>query len=1119
MLTKTTKLALGQHTAGIYADMSIDGPVIGTLVAIIDRAKNLPNRKTMGKQNPYCAARLGKEAKKTDTDMRGGQTPKWDQELRFTVHSSPDYYQLKLSVFNDDKKTDLIGETWVDLKNVILPGGGQNDLWHNLQCKGKYAGELRMELTYYDTRPKDEAVIERRKEAAAAEKAERKGIVAPDNTQPASSRKTKGPRRRPLPVDPTASSSSASRQSPQPPKQPAQPVQASPEHNAPTRPQQIPSKVPHASQAQQVTAQHAQVPKSARRYETPDDLHKQWEEPASSQQPQSAYPPHHPHQPQQPYQGDYKNAYNHHPSHPEVSQPQPQHEMVAPAPAPAPIPASVSAPPPAAPAPAPAPAPVSAPSDHPYGNPPAERYYEPESMEPAQHHSHQQQVDNHYASQEPVAHQNHHSQQVDNYYSQEPLAHRPQQQQIDNHYAHEPPAHHGQQPQTDNHYSQALVAVNNYPRSPYETPPRKALRQSVGSDPRQSGQHSYPPVSRGSPYGTPDAYSRHGSPETYHQLQLTHSPSNHPGAHHHYSSSVTRNDVFQESPLRNNMKQLDYHRPVSSHSHSMSHGHGHMQPQVHEADEEHDLPPPPPIHRDGLGKQPPPPAQPEPAQAMDLQLTHRPQPIPMPQPLNLGGSRNSHRSIGENNQEYIAYSPNHSARGYSASPNPNEQIYSTSPTPSYHSFVQPQELVQAPERPITSSGESIPSALIAGYDQQDAQPDLKLIRRGSDISMHPTHVEEPPVQVIPDNRVARRQSYVPPQPTRASPSPIPERKSVSPDPRQVPARKSLSPQPPPVADPDSLPGIPFGPDSYDTLNPSAALSSAVLQPASSYETPEEAMEAARQHEVEKLRGLGPIIGNDGRVIDPSDHLPLDTWAPEPERKTKKPEVVVRFKHTSHTNTVGPRVTPRDRPRTSISSARHSYQPSSSQSNNTTPPARPPKRITYTPSSSSPSSGSTTTTTSVLDRPSSSSRQIGSNALRERENFASNYSPPTNIMTPPHYRARQAQAQAQAQAQTHGGSPSPSPSTRPLHSHSPSHSGISNYYQKSGPPIPAKVPIHPGSQNYHPDVYSGAGGGVGGELDALSEEMKRIDIGLGKSSPGAVVRKGRQSYVENYDYEQ
>lgn len=65
------------HTAGIFSDMTVDGPEIGTLVVIVDRAKNLPNRKTIGKQDPYCAARLGKEAKKTETDRRGGQTPRW----------------------------------------------------------------------------------------------------------------------------------------------------------------------------------------------------------------------------------------------------------------------------------------------------------------------------------------------------------------------------------------------------------------------------------------------------------------------------------------------------------------------------------------------------------------------------------------------------------------------------------------------------------------------------------------------------------------------------------------------------------------------------------------------------------------------------------------------------------------------------------------------------------------------------------------------------------------------------------------------------------------------------------------------------------------------------------
>lgn len=79
MATKSKLPAM--HTAGIFSDMTVDGPEIGTLIVIVDRAKNLPNRKTMGKQDPYCAARLGKEAKKTETDKRGGQTPRWYVQL------------------------------------------------------------------------------------------------------------------------------------------------------------------------------------------------------------------------------------------------------------------------------------------------------------------------------------------------------------------------------------------------------------------------------------------------------------------------------------------------------------------------------------------------------------------------------------------------------------------------------------------------------------------------------------------------------------------------------------------------------------------------------------------------------------------------------------------------------------------------------------------------------------------------------------------------------------------------------------------------------------------------------------------------------------------------------
>ncbi|OQE29654.1 hypothetical protein PENSTE_c002G05997 [Penicillium steckii] len=283
-----SKMSKVNHAAGIFADMSVDGPPIGTLIAIIDRAKNLPNRKTMGKQNPYCAARLGKEAKKTPTDLRGGQTPRWDHELRFTVHESPDYYKLKVSVFNDDKKTDLIGETWVDLQNLIIPGGSQDDHWHSLQCRGKYSGDIRIEMTYYDTRQQDEVVIGKRKEAA-----ERAQGKAPTT----SSSSLSGPRqliqvkRRPLPTDP----SGATPPRPMPVEKPQSAPPAPLQQPVPSRPAlrqqansvaQVDSLSPQAPlrqpEAAYDTASYESQPPvmHSRGYETHDNYQPEWDAPA-----------------------------------------------------------------------------------------------------------------------------------------------------------------------------------------------------------------------------------------------------------------------------------------------------------------------------------------------------------------------------------------------------------------------------------------------------------------------------------------------------------------------------------------------------------------------------------------------------------------------------------------------------------------------------------------------------------------------------------------------------------------------------------------------------------------------------------------------------------------------
>ncbi|KAJ5153442.1 uncharacterized protein N7482_009920 [Penicillium canariense] len=301
-----SKLSKINHAAGIFADMSVDGPAIGTLVAIIDRAKNLPNRKTMGKQNPYCAARLGKEAKKTPTDLRGGQTPRWDHELRFTVHESPDYFKLKVSIFNDDKKTDLIGETWVDLQNLIIPGGSQNDHWHPLQCRGKYAGDVRIEMTYYDTRQQDEAIIERRKEAA--ERVQGKTTGGGGGGGPSSSglsgpRQLEKVKRRPLPTDPFGappprpSVLEQTHSTPAPPLQHPQPSRPAMRDHAHTMPAPAPATNPDALPYPPRRSEHthdapsynAPAPsvKARGAYDAPDNYQREWDNPA----PTPALPP------------------------------------------------------------------------------------------------------------------------------------------------------------------------------------------------------------------------------------------------------------------------------------------------------------------------------------------------------------------------------------------------------------------------------------------------------------------------------------------------------------------------------------------------------------------------------------------------------------------------------------------------------------------------------------------------------------------------------------------------------------------------------------------------------------------------------------------------------------
>lgn len=189
---------------------------IGTLVVVILKAvcvlarmtrlifretdvvwqRNLPNKRHIGKQDPFCTVGLNGEKRRTKAIRRGGQHPEWDEEVRFTLFEDPDAEpaplvngdgtppppppksngkeppkikggrSMALACYADDpREPDLIGETNVDLTEALTKGETDGELlrsdknsafqliclqeWFTLMNKEKYCGEVYLELTFW----------------------------------------------------------------------------------------------------------------------------------------------------------------------------------------------------------------------------------------------------------------------------------------------------------------------------------------------------------------------------------------------------------------------------------------------------------------------------------------------------------------------------------------------------------------------------------------------------------------------------------------------------------------------------------------------------------------------------------------------------------------------------------------------------------------------------------------------------------------------------------------------------------------------------------------------------------------------------------------------------------
>lgn len=715
-----------------------------------------------------------------------------DQELRFVVYDCPDYYQLKVSVFNDDKKTDLIGETWIDLRDIVVGGGGQSDQWHQLNFKGKYAGEIRIEITFYDSRPKPEKPVPvKPKQPAEADAATAYGSLP-----------RAGPKRRPLPSDPVTGQAPAS---------------SAPDlvHQTPPRPQPNPPTSYIATQSPLQSIEYNSTPPPP----VPARQHREIEHPPSAPPAAGGYSTPHRKEPSHLHHARSLDMRDKYPAEPEFSSP-----------------------------------------DY------ASHDYE--------HHDHVARNHHHQHHDDGLIpyHNNTNSSAPPRFDDSDPIP-------VDDDRPPPPPVHRSRNNSGGGH---DVMFHNSFDTSPQKaTPPtmrhdvlrNEAHRRSVPST--YPGQPTYKPYN---PSVAPLATASSSNAASHYTTPEPEQPS--PPRHHSYDSSFDSHPRHAHSALDDGPDSPTHYVQKSfrtSGSRMPSYDHDYNEPEFAK--------------------------------------------VPSPAPLNL---TNRAKTGGSYHQDAMGMSNprRQESSGYSTSPSPlaTRDYRSTSPSPgmsaydSYDPHSQWSELDDTHVgRPASSSYAlpPVPSSLVPGVDPGLA---LELSSRIRDESRHhqrrhttqnmatpprgrqmmieappPTYGQgsSPPASFGTPPHVSERSPISfsgGPSPAVTKPralSPRPSHStSPSPNPNHTIRRKSISPAPPPVEG-RRLSGIPFGPDSFDALNPVVAAAT---------------KEAAKK---DLSATNGKIIMYDGREVDPSDHLPQETWAPEPEPKAPSSSSSAAPSHHSH----------------------------------------------------------------------------------------------------------------------------------------------------------------------------------------------------------------------------
>ena len=500
--------------------------------------------------------------------------------------------------------------------------------------------------------------------------------------------------------------------------------------------------------------------------------------------------------------------------------------------------------------------------------------------------------------------------------------------------------------------------------------------------------------------------------------------------HQPSQASISSEEFEQQETYYNHVKGYEQHPPRNR---SPEKCYNTVSSPDHRTLDDEGLPPPPPAHRSSGFNTP---------NSTDA-MVQRPNlgAIAAPAPLSVRHGRASFAAsvLGKGHADSL----------------PDNQVLLTSPSgaqlPTIFTHQSPLYDRYAPQRrrqsydPSNVShhspyGQSPPPSLVPGYDP--SMPDVENQRTRQERQTYPGQPYLPGREALlqhdyhvgahvpyNDIEVSSRKGYSRDGDHYRSSAQDANERAVSPDLR-TPTRKSLSPQPPSAPREGMLSSVPFSPDSYEALNPNLKSAYNINKSGPTYKTPEQARDALRQKEQAEKLEEGPIIGSDGRVIDPSDHLPTETWAPEPEQKPprKGPEITFRFRQSPLGAQPMPNSAPRPPRQTvirphSIATTAHSYSVDS-VSPTTTGRNRLQKKTRMSPTHANSSP--------VLPISDSISSTY---PLREQVNYGM-------INTPPNSRS--------------------SPNVPP--------------------PVPAKIPISKSQEDWG--------------TDALSEEMRRMDIGVG-----------------------